>query len=123
LIYNLKTMNDIQTQQLFANWCFLLNHPNVYSLPISSQIIQLQYAASTNQSILTSNSTVFSTPEINTATAQSIILFNSLQISTTVPLYLNQNIILIARYSINYILQNLLHAASFKAKLNNTKIW
>src|SRR5437868_15211187 len=24
LIYSLKTMNDIQTQQLFTNWCFYL---------------------------------------------------------------------------------------------------
>ena len=69
------------------------------------------------------NLIVFPTPKINTATAQSIMLFNSLKISTTTSPYLNQYTIPIAGHSINYILQDLSYAATLKAKLNNAKIW
>ena len=51
------------------------------------------------------------------------MLFNSLKISTTTPLYLNQYTIPILDHSINYVLQDLSYAATLKAKLNNAKIW
>ena len=97
-------MNDIQVQQLFANWCFLLNHPDLYNLPIYSRITQLQHAANTNKSILTLAPTIFPIAEAKTTTAQTVLLFNDLKFSTTVLSNLNQHILPFAGLSINHII-------------------
>ena len=85
--------------------------------------MQLQNVATTNESILSQTLIVFPIPEIYTSTTQSILLFNELKLSTTTPHSLNQHLILLLGYSINYILYHLPNTAKLKVKLNNAKIW